>query len=25
VEGIDDPKIVVARERVKDFKAWLDS
>lgn len=25
IEGIDDPKIVVARERVKDFKAWLDS
>jgi DNA-binding LytR/AlgR family response regulator len=25
VKGIDDPKIVVARERVRDFKAWLDS
>jgi DNA-binding LytR/AlgR family response regulator len=25
VEGIDDQKIVVARERVKDFKAWLDN
>ena len=25
IDGIDDPKIVVARERVKDFKAWLDS
>ncbi|TFH27451.1 MAG: response regulator transcription factor [Bacteroidia bacterium] len=25
IEGIDDPKIVVARERVRDFKAWLDS
>lgn len=25
VEGIDDPKIVVARERVREFKAWLDS
>jgi DNA-binding LytR/AlgR family response regulator len=25
IEGIDDPKIVVARERVKEFKAWLDS
>ncbi len=25
VEGIDDDKIVVARERVRDFKAWLDS
>jgi DNA-binding LytR/AlgR family response regulator len=25
IEGIDDPKIVVARERVRDFKTWLDS
>lgn len=25
IEGLDDPKIVVARERVRDFKAWLDS
>ena len=25
VEGIDDSKIVVARERVREFKAWLDS
>jgi DNA-binding LytR/AlgR family response regulator len=25
IDGIDDPKIVVARERVRDFKAWLDS
>jgi DNA-binding LytR/AlgR family response regulator len=25
IEGIDDQKIVVARERVRDFKAWLDS
>jgi len=25
IEGIDDQKIVVARERVKEFKAWLDS
>jgi len=25
IEGIDDPKIVVARERVKEFKSWLDS
>ena len=25
IEGIDDPKIVVARERVRDFKDWLDS
>jgi len=25
IEGIDDHKIVVARERVKDFKNWLDS
>jgi len=25
IEGIDDPKIVVARERVREFKAWLDS
>lgn len=25
IEGIDDPKIIVARERVRDFKAWLDS
>ena len=25
IEGIDDQKIVVARERVKDFKAWLDT
>jgi len=25
VEGIDDQKIVVARERVKEFKAWLDT
>jgi len=25
IKGIDDPKIVVARERVRDFKAWLDS
>lgn len=24
IEGIDDPKIVVARERVRDFKTWLD-
>jgi DNA-binding LytR/AlgR family response regulator len=24
IEGIDDPKIVVARERVRDFKNWLD-
>ncbi len=25
IEGIDDHKIVVARERVRDFKTWLDS
>ena len=25
IEGIDDHKIVVARERVREFKAWLDS
>lgn len=25
IEGIDDHKIVVARERVRDFKVWLDS
>ncbi len=25
IDGIDDPKIVVARERVKEFKSWLDS
>ena len=25
IEGIDDHKIVVARERVRDFKSWLDS
>jgi DNA-binding LytR/AlgR family response regulator len=25
IEGIDDPKIIVARERVKEFKFWLDS
>jgi DNA-binding LytR/AlgR family response regulator len=25
IEGIDDQKIVVARERVRDFKSWLDS
>lgn len=25
IEGIDDDKIVVARERVRDFKTWLDS
>ena len=25
IEGIDDQKIVVARERVRDFKAWLDT
>lgn len=25
IEGIDDQKIVVARERVRDFKAWLDA
>ena len=25
VDGIDDHKIVVARERVRDFKSWLDS
>ena len=25
IEGIDDQKIVVARERVRDFKLWLDS
>lgn len=25
IDGIDDQKIVVARERVRDFKAWLDS
>ena len=25
IEGIDDQKIVVARERVKEFKVWLDS
>lgn len=25
IEGIDDQKIVVARERVRDFKTWLDS
>ncbi len=25
VEGIDDQKIVVARERVREFKSWLDS
>lgn len=25
IEGIDDQKIVVARERVQDFKRWLDS
>lgn len=24
IEGIDDPKIVVAREKVQDFKQWLD-
>ncbi len=25
IDGIDDPEIVVARERVQDFKNWLDS
>jgi two-component system LytT family response regulator len=25
IEGIDDQKIVVARERVRDFKSWLDN
>ena len=25
IEGLDDPKIVVARERVREFKNWLDS
>ena len=25
IEGVDDQKIVVARERVRDFKAWLDT
>jgi len=25
IEGIDDQKIVVARERVRDFKRWLDN
>ena len=25
IEGIDDNKIVVARERVSEFKAWLDA
>jgi len=25
IDGIDDHKIVVARERVREFKAWLDS
>jgi len=25
IEGMDDQKIVVARERVRDFKSWLDS
>jgi len=25
IEGIDDQKIVVARERVRDFKEWLDN
>jgi len=25
IEGIDDQKIVVARERVREFKSWLDS
>jgi len=25
IEGIDDQKIVVARERVREFKTWLDS
>jgi DNA-binding LytR/AlgR family response regulator len=25
IEGVDDQKIVVARERVRDFKTWLDS
>ena len=25
IEGMDDDKIVVARERVRDFKTWLDS
>jgi len=25
IEGMDDDKIVVARERVRDFKIWLDS
>ncbi len=25
IDGIDDQKIVVARERVKEFKVWLDS
>lgn len=25
IDGIDDQKIVVARERVRDFKSWLDS
>lgn len=24
IDGIDDPNIVVARERVQDFKNWLD-
>ena len=25
IDGIDDQKIVVARERVREFKSWLDS
>ena len=25
IKGIDDQKIVVARERVREFKSWLDS
>ena len=25
IEGVDDQKIVVARERVREFKSWLDS
>ena len=25
IEGIDDPEIIVAREKVQDFKNWLDS
>jgi DNA-binding LytR/AlgR family response regulator len=25
IKGLDDPKIVVARERVREFKKWLDS